>query len=715
MMLGPVYIWAIYHLIFANIKITYCLSMGKKVNHLNLLAKLLLLICLPMTFTGCKEEIDESNFAIKSEPTAADFIESNPNFSMVKTLFSNVTLGNSDGASSILSVLSARGNYTIFLPTNKAVQNFLNEHGVASIEEIPQELASLVAKSCIIDHNDDNAYETADFPTTGSFNLPNLNDRLLTCQMDSTSHYIINGTSKVVGEDNEVSNGFVHVVDVVVAPSAKTLDKLIAEASNMKVFSYLLQKTTWADSLHANLDLSYEDPDRPVNFVLNNVDPFTNAQHRYIGYTAIVEPDSIYEDALKIKVQTDAEGNITNGDAFVNKIAEIAQQYYGNEKMDDLTNGDNPVNRFVAYHLLYGKMAFNKLVFHYNEYGYKFGDPKHPQQTNMPTNVWEYYTTMGKHPGLVKITQVGDAGFEQDTEHKMYVNRISEYANGPEDDYRELGVVGNHKGYQIEPTNGNFDNNGLNGYYYPIEKLLLYTNSFRNELSKVRIRMDVNSMLPELVSNNFRGDIYVRFENGYFDNITNESPDTKLLYLKQQGANGWGDYQGDEFMVSGLYDFTMKLPPVPTDGTYEIRMGVSHNPLRGMCQIYFGDDPDRLTPAGLPYDMRASAGPDNPNIPWFTDGDDWVVNYENDKNLRNQGYMKAPMYFTNCTGKADFPCRLRSTTVRRIITVANMKADETYYLRFKSALKKTDSQFFMDYFEFASTSVYNGPKSEDIW
>lgn len=681
----------------------------------NLLVKLFLPLWLTLCLVSCKEEIDESNFAIKTEFTVADFIDANEDHSMIKALFTRIRLGNSTGASSLFSVLSARGNYTVFLPTNSAIQTFMQTHGIPSIEEMPEEQAALIAKSCIIDHKMENAYETADFPTTGSFGLPNLNDRLLTCQMDSSSHYIINGSSKIIKEDNEVSNGYIHIVDAVVAPSAKTLDKLIEEADNMKVFSYLLTKTGWADSLHQNLDLSYEDPDRPIQFVLNHVNPFTYAQHRYIGYTALAETDSVYQQECNIKVETDAEGNITNGDAFVNKLSEMAQKHYGSEKLEDLTDGDNPVNRFVAYHLLYGKMAFNKLVYHFNEFGYKFGDPKHPQQTNMPTNVWEYYTTMGKHPGLVKIMQVGDAGFQNDSEHRIYVNRISKYANGPEDDYREIGIVDNHEGYLLSAMNENFDNNGLNGYYYPLDKLLFYTMNFRNELSKIRLRMDVNSMLPELASNNVRGGIYVRFENGYFDNITNESSDTKLLYLQQQGADGWGDYQGDEFMVSGLYDFTLKLPPVPKDGTYEIRMGVSHNPMRGMCQIYFGNDPDRLTPAGLPYDMRASAGPNNSSMPWFKDGDDWVINFENDKNLRNQGYMKAPMYFTNCNGKADFPCRLRSTTVRRIITIADMKANETYYLRFKSALKKTDSQFFMDYFEFASTSVFNGPKSEDIW
>ena len=60
-------------------------------------------------------------------------------------------------------------------------------------------------------------------------------------------------------------------------------------------------------------------------------------------------------------------------------------------------------------------------------------------------------------------------------------------------------------------------------------------------------------------------------------------------------------------MVLGLYDFVLKLPPVPKEGQYELRMGISNNTLRGMCQIYFGDSPVNLSPAGLPVDMRLDA------------------------------------------------------------------------------------------------------------
>ena len=78
----------------------------------------LLLLGAPVFLSSCKEEIDESNYAIKKMQTAADYIDGNSQFSLMNALFHRVRLGNVDGASPLYSMLSARGNYTIFLATN---------------------------------------------------------------------------------------------------------------------------------------------------------------------------------------------------------------------------------------------------------------------------------------------------------------------------------------------------------------------------------------------------------------------------------------------------------------------------------------------------------------------------------------------------------------------------------------------------------------------
>ena len=90
----------------------------------------LLLLGAPVFLSSCKEEIDESNFAIKKMQTAADYIDENSQFSLMNALFRRVRLGNVEGASPLHNMLSARGNYTIFLPTNEAVEKYMAENGI---------------------------------------------------------------------------------------------------------------------------------------------------------------------------------------------------------------------------------------------------------------------------------------------------------------------------------------------------------------------------------------------------------------------------------------------------------------------------------------------------------------------------------------------------------------------------------------------------------
>lgn len=681
---------------------------------------------LGMSLAGCTEDISADNFAIATEQTATDYFADNPEkYSSIKAIFDRVRLGDVDNASSLSSVLSSRGNYTIFAPNNEAIAAYLQTLGLSSVDEMSYEQAQLVANSCIIDNVEQMPYEVSDFPTTGSFALPNLNDRLLTCAFvtedEGESYYVINGESRVLTTDTEVSNAMIHEVGTVIAPSSESLPDMIALATNMKVMTYLLQQTTWADSLLDERDLAYEEEPRDETFDQVGVvgGPFNIPQRRYLGFTAFVEPDEVFASEWGIHLSLDAEGNVTNWDEVMNIVRQRCQAVYGQEDSDDLTSPDNAVNRFVAYHLLPGKMAYDRFVNHYNEFNYRYGDTRNPQTIQMSTNVWDYYTTMGQHRGLVKITQVGDAGFEQDLEHRIYINRISIYDNSRHGDYRELGV--RDAGILISPDNGEFDNNAQNGFYYPINTIMLYTDETRSNLAGERMRIDLCTMLPEVASNNTRGGHYTYYPTGFFSNIINESNETNMLYLTHgwSGTAGtWNDYQGDEWLFTGLYDFTLRLPPVPKDGTYELRMGVAMNPNRGMVQMYFGNDPLRLSPVGLPYDQRQTVSESNPEIPWVADVEDDAVNAENDKNMRNLGYLKGPQYFTMTNGQADTPVRGRggsAAAIRRIITVEQLSASETYYLRFKSALRKTDAQFFLDYFEIVPTSIYNGAQPEDIW
>lgn len=157
------------------------------------------------------------------------------------------------------------------------------------------------------------------------------------------------------------------------------------------------------------------------------------------------------------------------------------------------------------------------------------------------------------------------------------------------------------------------------------------------------------------------------------------------------------------------------------DGNYEIRMGVSNNNLRTMLQAYFGESPYNLQPVSLPIDQREEVG-NIPGNPWVADTGDEETDRENDRNLRNQGYMKGSNYMmpagTTAADDGSFQTNRNvasSPALRRILTTQYMKRGQSYYMRFKSAIDLSNGQFQLDYFELVPTEVVNGNIPEDIW
>lgn len=687
---------------------------------------------LLFTAQSCQESINEGNFAIAQNPTITEHLVSNDSiFSSIKAIFDRVKLGSKDNASVLSSVLSARGNYTVFAPTNKAVEKYLQTLGKSKIEELTKEEATLIAYSCVIDNGDETAYSRQQL-LDGALSKTDLSDRSITVKnvpKDEANkipaHILLNDQVKIVGVQEKLSNGYLHTVESVIAPSIESVPDLLQAAPNMRIMGALLDATDWANKLSGtHFDLQYEGEERELTTKLEGVaGTFNIPQHRYLCFTGFVETDEVFQKEWGIPAPQYDEGTktLTNAQAIIDAVKAKCEAIYGTDAQNDLKDEANAVNRFVAYHFLEGKMAHNQFVQHFNEWLYQYKDKAKPQQSTYTIDISDYFVTVGSKRALMKITQDAKS-------HNIYINRTCKYDVNK--DYEQLQVL--REGVQVFATNEvngkTYDNNSKNGYFFPINKILVMDKETAAALGSERIRFDITTMLPELLSSGCRTDLkYTHFPKltsaradgtrGFFRNIINESEGTRFAYLHAgdpQAGGGWRDYQGDEFMVLGLYDFVLKLPPVPEAGMYEIRMGTSNNTLRGMCQIYFGDDPNNLTPAGLPLDMRQTAA-DNPLIGFKGDTKDADANAETDKNMRNQGYMKAPRSFTVVNGKGDAGLRDFPQVLRRIITQEYMEPGKTYYLRFKSALDKSDSQFFSDYFELVPRSVFNGQEPEDLW
>ena len=671
-------------------------------------------MCVAFCLLGCTDDVDESDMYTFTGQLIQDFLEDTEETSYFAYMTS-IAKASSKSESCIDKLLSTRGNYTCFAPTNDAIQTYLDS--VYSVEgynylDTPDSTANNIVLNCLIDNEDESAYLVSDMET-GTFELSTFSDRNLTVRFDTidggTLAIYINTYSRIVSSDNEVENGVIHIVDRVITPSNSTVAGLIAEAGNLKIFSKLLELTGWDEKMTDWRDYDYEEtnpgegPDCPTESSGNVPSP----DHRDQGYTAFVESDSVLIAGMGLPelVLNEDYGTIDNWDEIWPYITAKCLEYYPDATDSDPTSEDNAVNQFVSYHLVDVGVTYDHILIHYNEQGYSY------TTHNLGIDAWEYYESMGSHHRMFKVTEGSQTNGK----------RINRYVSERNANYTyDLANV-EIEGILINEDNGSYDVAALNGYYYVIDDIMVYTDDVADKVLNERMRYDICALLKEQITNGFRrgytssacSNMYIPMD--YFEDMT-WTEEANVNYLPGYAmGSGYRNYQGDEYNIQGQYDVTLKIPRVPTAGTYEFRIGLSNNTVRSMCQIYFGTNKDNLPARGLPLDERKDG--EDATIGWVEDGTDSDANDENDKVMRNHGYMKAPYYFgpDNAAG-TNSNYRNDSSRLRYIAYTGTFDPDQEYYIRFKSVLENTSAQLFLDYFEFCPKSVYNNPlQTEDKW
>ncbi|MBO5181615.1 MAG: fasciclin domain-containing protein [Paraprevotella sp.] len=714
-------------------------------------------------FAGCKDEIDSSAYYTFTGETMTDHIANDANLSEYYELI-KVTYPNKVSNSTVADLLSARGSFTTFLPTNQAIQDYLQElkdEGVVTgnpgrildIEpkEIRDSISNLIVLNSVIDGGTSfTTFQTTDFQDGNNIQLPNMNNRPLKTTITTENNqtvYCVNTTSRIIEADIEVQNGYAHVVDKVVVPSQITLNKLIELNENMSIFAQFLELSGYSDELgNSYQDEAYEDAylnnqlSKDCEIIKTEGDnkrPLT-PEHRKIGYTIFAETNDVFAQygihdvtsLLDYLENRASEGNKMCWEDFNGSMKGQALDY--SDDPSKFRNKNHALRQFVGYHILPMAVAKNDLVHHYNELNY---DRKNK---NITLPVFEYYYTLSEPRRLMKITESRTSDGIRLNRHKDH-NADTYEEETPSDPNQDMdGILINtesSEGTRIE---------ALNGYLYGINDLLVYSNKVAKTVLNERIRFDIAGIMPELMTNGMRR-LDVKFAEGsgnkgfppeyqYFDNVR-YSKTTNFYYLSGVDR-GWGDYQGDEFFATGQYDIYVKLPPVPFFDDWEIRYGIQANGSRGMCQVYFGqtskepganETPIGLVAKNIPLDLRMSGttvqgtGGNPSNIGWEKDKKDENdvldedYNLDVEKRLRNNGFMKGPNYFCQ-TGSTSVGARESELIIRRIILTEPMYPDQTYWVRFKSVMDDPDKQFFFDYIEMVPKSIYANPSNpEDKW
>ncbi len=711
----------------------------------------LLSVLMAVGIQSCTEEIDTSDRYTFTEETLASYLEKHEDYSEYYRILGEVPVS-SRSNSTVLQLISARGHYTVFAPTNDAIQEYLDSLQRKGIIDsaswdyfTPADLDSIqkvIVYNSIIDSGDDEAYYFSSFPASGEeFPESNMNDRRLIINQDDFFNTYVNGTKQdsivvdgaLIDENNRdipALNGILHQVHSVVAPSNETMTEILENFIKLGENMTGMANLVLACGLDTLLN-KVENEEYDQLYQTGAIDPTITSygttgegalpERLKYGFTLFAETDDFWQEALGVDPKELSRGE------FAERVQNwvVAQNLYPNAVVsEDYADVNNVLNQFVTYHILPARIPVNMLVIHSNESGYDFQAGENAVKT-IP--VWEFHTTVGERR-LLKI-------YESVESNGIFLNRFPNLNNERDGDYHENSCDPDKEGFLIVKDSLK---SVLNGYIYPIKRTgaagpaaLAYTPETRVNFQKNRIRFDVTTLFPEFLNNDLKmtpspaggqhnWGFPVDDDFKYLENV-HIMKGTKFHYLpacdrKNLTTQGWKNFQFDEFNVTGQYEMTFRLPPVPVKGTYELRYAIqSQGYKRGMCQVYFGSNPDNLAPMDIPLDMNLSGETTGNPMGWDEDQDDDDINAETDKKMRNYNYMKGPKAY-HAGNKNNVLAREDKFTNRRIVARQEMDPNKTYYVKFKSVLQDNTWEFYMDYLEFCAKEVYDNPMTpEDIW
>lgn len=572
----------------------------------------------------------------------------------------------------VLSLLNSYGSYTCFAPTNDAMYAFYKDKGKKSLKDFSLDSLKIIA----YDHVINGTIITYSNFINGRMPELTMSDRFISISMSDTATYV-NYTSKILLKDIVKHNGVIHKINKVLNPSRDGIVTAIAKETDFSIFYNALIATGLADLLLKIDDDTYDKTlyQSLVTKKKEDNDWFYQEipEARRFRYTVLMESNA-----------TMNANQIYDLETLKEYAARVYDEVYPEDAhITDIKNRKNSLNRFIAYHLIDKQLSKFTFIDAY--------DTNHMLKNR---DMYEYIETMCPNTLLeVKKDRLANK--------TNLINYI-----------KETGEV-----IQLSPTF--FDKSATNGIYHEIDGMLVYSKKVDDQMSSKRLRFDSSSFFPELTNNNMRGSRYNQNVNtaqygeqslnymlprGYIDRIKS-SEQTVVGYLP--GYHKFQNYESDEIFLNAtsgkLYDFEIITPPIPA-GTYEVRFGYLTNGKRGVAQLYFDN-----IPCGVPLNLNKNAAENGWELPGSLTDDPF--GFENDKVMRNNGYMKGPACYKVITPgwTSGENARYSNAILRRILGTYTFSEAGHHLLTVKGL---SGGEFMFDYMEFVPTSALEG---EDIY
>ncbi len=267
-------------------------------------------ILFALFIAGCESE---TNLWLKksSELVLSDYIEQH---SDEYSEFGKII--KQEGTASLLSV---RGPYTLFLPTDDAMKAYYREKGVDENDGFPcvTDADTAFLRSLVYNHLVVSSIATSDIGL-GALPVTNALGDYIVSEFQG-SEIILNKKSRITKRDIPVANGLIHRIDHVIEPLTKSVYDVIASNPGLSIFTEGLRLTGIRDTLSI------------IEF------PYGNATAR-CRYTILAVPDTLYKRM-----------GINNVNDLIALYAEP-----GATSPDDIMKLNNGFYRYIEYHCMNG-------------------------------------------------------------------------------------------------------------------------------------------------------------------------------------------------------------------------------------------------------------------------------------------------------------------------------------------------------------------------
>lgn len=648
-----------------------------------------LVACSLGMMTGCSDEPDASNYYTFTGEMMSEYLKNHSEFSEFTAIVERAEM---------MDLLSAYGHYTCFAPTNEAFERYYQKRGIRSIDDLTDADCDTIARTHLVG----NMYATSEM-NDGVLTTANMNRRYIEVShdLDSDSNAVVflNRSAHIIFtmQDDSVENGIMQPVTEVLESSNRMLPDVMRSNPRISLFFSALVATGLVDSLYKYRDDDYNAKDYPRYKYTSHVnkETATAPDEKKYGFTAFVPTDSVLNTLY----------GITNLEQLYQKACEIYDATYPEDASSEahdyanLTDRRNPLNRFVAYHILERDVKGWNYLTPLNDIGI----------ITTLMNPVDWYETMLPHT-MMKFERLTVRKFAgTSTVGQRYINRRYD------DDYQILGT-------QVQRSiEKEYTQDALNGRYFYIDDIVAFSETTRDIVDNCRIRMDFSTIFPELMTNDIRQNGNPKYQDPDYDETAKYGrnyyfPDGYLKNVKCAGYfiyrrphDYYDCYEGDEMNLFGNYDITFKIPPVPYEGEWQVRMGYAQEPTRGIAQVYFDGKPQ-----GIPLDMTIALN--DASIL----GSSWVSDYtsmtttqlsEDQKTLKNKGYYRGAAggyRYNGAGGTTTTVFATQTQTFRIVLCTVHMDPNQDHFLRIRSVSSKmgNDNEFMLDYLELVPKSIY---------